>query len=158
MARLMASLSARRRTSLLAGPLGTLPTFGDTTCAQDAVVPPISSIKLHSVLITKALPLAGQALSERSCITIVVSPCCIFNFVLCTVFSLSGVAVFYSRRCLIKLGNPPDDHSAPCGHLCVRSSIGEPGRMRRRQLGWARPAGVHNRQSRRVVFPAIPMQ
>src|SRR6202162_3853653 len=61
----MASLSVRRTTWLVAGPLGTLPEFGDITCAQDAVVATTSStIKLHN------FPLKGRALSARSLFTI----------------------------------------------------------------------------------------
>jgi hypothetical protein len=61
----MASLSVSRRTSLVAGPLGTLPRFGETTCARDAVVARISNTtKLHTFAMPKAVPLDEQGLSE----------------------------------------------------------------------------------------------
>src|ERR1700677_545361 len=84
----MAALSVRGKTSLLAGPLGTLPTFGDAACAQDAVVPTISTIKLHSVL-PKSRPLERRELSDRSCIAIGFSLVRTFNFVLCIIFLFS---------------------------------------------------------------------
>jgi hypothetical protein len=57
---------------LVAGPLGTLPEFGDiTTCAQDVVVATTShSIKLRHPAMPKALPFERQALFARSFFTI----------------------------------------------------------------------------------------
>jgi hypothetical protein len=56
---------------LVAGPLGTLPEFGDITCDQDVVVAATSdSMKLHNPAMPKALPLMGRALSARSLFTI----------------------------------------------------------------------------------------
>src|SRR5580658_883983 len=158
----MASLSVSRKTSLVAGALGTLPRFGETTCAQDAVVARTSSINVHSVLISKALPLEGRALSERSCIAIGFSLYGIFNFVLCIVSlfreSQSSVPAGCSCGCVIKLGNPSDLHSAPREYLCVHCSIAAPGSRPRLQFRGTRPARVRNRRARRVVFLAAPMR
>jgi hypothetical protein len=56
---------------LVAGPLGTLPEFGDITCARDVVVATTSdNIEPHSPTMPKALPLKGRALSARSFFTI----------------------------------------------------------------------------------------
>src|SRR5580692_12256254 len=79
----MASLSVSRRTSLLAGPLGTLPRFADTTCVQDSVVAKTSSIRLHSFPRKKALPLEERRHSEPARGRINFVPCCILMVVLC---------------------------------------------------------------------------
>jgi hypothetical protein len=89
----MAALSVRGKTSLLAGPLGTLPTFGDAACAQDAVVPTISSIKLHSALAPKSRPHERRELSDRSCIAIGFFLVHTFNSVLCIIFLFSEYGV-----------------------------------------------------------------
>jgi len=56
----MASLNVRRKTSLEAGPLGTLPEFGDATCAQGAVAATSNRIKLHNF----AMPLIRYELRD----------------------------------------------------------------------------------------------
>src|ERR1700731_3433107 len=93
-ARLMASLSVRCRTSLLARPLGILPTFGDTTCAQDAVAATTSSSRLHRFLMPKALPPEDRTLSERCLVTIGFCP---FSFL------LSASVLFFGGRSLLCL-------------------------------------------------------
>src|ERR1700676_2378720 len=95
----MASLSVSPRTSLVAGPLGTLPKFGDTTCVQDSVVATTSSIKLHSFPMEKTLPLEERKLSEPARVRINFVPCCILIFVLCIVSLLPSVLVLSSCFC-----------------------------------------------------------
>src|SRR5579864_7938770 len=106
----MASLSVSRKTSPVAGPLGTLPRFGENTCAQDAVVAPNTTIKMHSVLIPKALPIERRALS-LSCITIGFCHSVFFNFVLCF------VSLFRESQSCVPLGFNQNRES-------VRSSFG----------------------------------
>jgi hypothetical protein len=94
----MASLSVSRRTSLVAGPLGTLPRFGETTCAQDVVVARTSSINVHHLSMPRALPLERPTLSELGPANISLLPCCILILILCVVFFFSGDTTFSFAR------------------------------------------------------------
>src|ERR1700722_9697841 len=154
----MASLSVSPRTSLVAGPLGTLPRFGETSCAQDAVVARTSSINVHNLSMPRALPLEGPTLSELALANIRLFPRCLLILILCIVFSFSEVRYLLFCTCVIKLGNPSDLRSAPHVHRWVHRSIAARGSRPRLQFRGPRPARGRNRRGRRVVFPAAPMR
>src|SRR5260370_5264408 len=130
----MASLSVSRRTSLVAGPLGTLPRFGETTCAQDAVVA-TSSINVHNLSMRSAPPLERPTLSELGLASTSLFPCWILILILCIVFSFSsnsGIHLIFIRRRLSshafivpsqRLGVCSGYNSA--GHVQQESAVGE---------------------------------
>jgi hypothetical protein len=79
-------------------------------------------------------------------------------FIFCMVSLFPSVVGSVSAGCVIKLERPPHLASAFSAHPHVRYSIGEPGNTQQQQFLAAGPAGVRNRQSRRVVFPAAPVR
>src|SRR6266853_2117393 len=93
----MAWLSVSRRTWSVAVPLGTLPAFGDITCAQDAVVVTISSIKPHRLVMPRALPLERRTLSQQPVATIAF--CCAAFLSLSWFRLFSASLLFFHLSC-----------------------------------------------------------
>src|SRR5580704_16851655 len=161
----MASLSVSRRTSLVAGPLGTLPRFGETTCAQDAAVATTSSARtsstnVHNLFMPRALPLERPTLSELALSgpglanTSLFPPAFLFASL---AFSASFSLFPRALTSLLPVCNQTREfigpHSASREHPCVHRSIATPGRRPWRQFRGTRPARVRNRRARRAVFP-----
>src|SRR5580692_11405764 len=117
----MASLSVSRKTSLVAGPLGTLPRFGETTCAHDAVVARTSSINVHNRSMPMAFPLERPTLSEPALANISLFLFCILVLILCVVFTFSEGATF-SFTVGNQTRDPSDLGSGAIGK-CRRSQI-----------------------------------
>src|ERR1700678_1010549 len=139
----MASLSVRRNTSLVAGPLGTLPTFADTTCAQDTVVA-TSNIRLHNLAKPKAPLVKVRGLSAPSLFTI---PSGTFFLALSRLFVARFLFSTCRGLCLCGFNQSRETshlHSAVPEYPHARHSNGEPGNTQPRQFVAAYPTGARN--------------
>src|ERR1700727_925292 len=180
MPRLMASLSVSRKSSLVAGPLGTLPRFGESTCAQDAVVARNSSINVHNASMPGALSLEWPMLSALGVADIRLFPCCILILILCMVFlfpralpslfsfargsSNSGIPLIFIRRRVStdvftvpsqRLGVGPGYNSA--GHVQQECTIGARGVLYSAQHECATGEGTERRNDFcRIDLPKRP--